>query len=108
MKGTTAYDGACACGGLIEIDPKGDHMKDVTVPASRDLQRVSNRIATAYRAEKDPERAAVVAQAIMAIDRALSAVLDINKYDESKPIQFTASTCPGRPCGSECDHRGRI
>jgi len=22
MKGTTAYDGACACGGLIEVNPK--------------------------------------------------------------------------------------
>jgi hypothetical protein len=22
MVGTTAYDGACACGGLIEVDPK--------------------------------------------------------------------------------------
>lgn len=27
MKGTTAYDGACECGGLIEAD-KGDHLME--------------------------------------------------------------------------------
>lgn len=83
-------------------------MRDITVPSSRRLQQIKDRISTAYRAEKDPERAAVLASAIMSIDASLKAVLDINLYDESKPIQFTPSTCPGRPCGSECDHRGRI
>lgn len=25
-----------------------------------------------------------------------------------KYIQFTADTCPGRPCGAYCDHVGRV
>lgn len=28
-------------------------------------------------------------------------------WTEKKVIQYSAETCPGKPCGADCDHRSR-
>lgn len=46
MNGTTAYDGACECGGLIEMTQQGSgrrvnrYMCDLTTPEARRMRRI--------------------------------------------------------------------
>lgn len=82
--------------------------RDITVPVSRSVAKLRTRVATEYIAETDLERKAIWARVIMSLDQVKQSVLDVNLYDESKSHQFTAETCPGRPCGACCDHTGRI
>lgn len=61
--------------------PAGDR-PDITVPASAEVRRARTRLEQDYRAESDPERAAVLSTAILHADALLSAILSINLYDE--------------------------